>query len=122
MTRLSLLPTLAVVEDYLTLRRTLLHGPDHGALFLSRRGDRLGGCTFWQWLRGHAKAVLGEAVKVHPHLLRHSIVVHMLRRGADIRHLQAFLGHADINTTKTYLRLIPEHLREDYDRAMPPLA
>ena len=45
----------------------------------------------------------------------------LLRRGADIRHLQQFLGHADLETTKIYVRLFPGYLREDYDRAMPVL-
>ena len=56
---------------------------------------------------------------VHPHLLRHSIAVHLLRRGADIRHIQQFLGHEDLETTKVYLRLVPGQLREDHDKAMP---
>lgn len=39
-----------------------------------------------------------------------------------IRHVRDFLGHADLDTTKSYLRLIPGHLRADYDKAMPTLA
>jgi site-specific recombinase XerD len=35
--------------------------------------------------------------------------------------IQQFLGHADLETTKIYLRLVPGHLREDYDKAMPVL-
>ena len=37
----------------------------------------------------------------------------------DVRNIQQFLGHAELNTTKIYLRLVPGHLREDYDAAMP---
>jgi site-specific recombinase XerC len=40
---------------------------------------------------------------------------------SDIRHVQDFLGHADLDTTKTYLRLVPGHLKEDYEKAMPEL-
>jgi site-specific recombinase XerD len=48
--------------------------------------------------------------------------VHLLQGGADIRHVQAFLGHADLDTTKVYLRLVPGRLKEDYDKAMPEIA
>lgn len=58
---------------------------------------------------------------LHPHLFRHSIAVHLLRRGADIRYIQQFLGHSCLDTTKVYLRLVPGHLKEDYDRAMPEI-
>ncbi len=114
--------TLAAIDDYLALRRTLLRGPDLGALFLSERGTKLSGSTFQRWLQGHAWRTLGEGVRCYPHLLRYSIVVHLLRKGVDVRHLREFLGHADIDTTKLYLRLVPKHLRADYDGAMPPLA
>ena len=47
---------------------------------------------------------------------------HLLRGKADIRYIQELLGHADLDTTKHYLRLVPGHLREDYDAAMPDIA
>ncbi len=69
-----------------------------------------------RWL---AAASRSFGFRVHPHLLRHSIAVHLLRQGADVRHIQQLLGHASLDTTKIYLRLVPGHLREDYDAAMP---
>ena len=95
----------------------VLKGPDIGWLFLSRKGNQLPQPNASQWIRAHGKKVLGK--RVHAHLFRHSIAVHLLRRGADIRHVQAFLAHADIDTTKVYLRMLPGHLKEDYDKAMP---
>jgi integrase/recombinase XerD len=44
-----------------------------------------------------------------------------VRGGADIRHVQAFLGHASLNTTKIYLRMVPGRLKEDYEKAMPEI-
>lgn len=110
--------TRVAATAYLALRRELLRGPDHGALFLSHTGRRLGGHWIQRWMKRAGPRLGFEA---HPHLLRHSIAVHLLRRGEDIRNIQAFLGHAHLDTTATYLRLVPGQLREDYDRAMPPL-
>ena len=106
-------------KDYLSVRRDLLTGPDHGALLLGPSGQRVVMVTFQQWLRRVGK---GLGLRLHPHLLRHSIAVHLLRGGADIRHVQEFLGHACLETTKIYLRLVPAHLRRDYDQAMPEIA
>jgi site-specific recombinase XerD len=112
----------AALRDYLALRRSLLKGPDHGALLLDNRGRRLKASAFRDWLdvlnrrRGPGKPYL------HPHLFRHSIAVHLLRGGADIRHIQEFLGHAKLDVTKRYLRLVPGRLKEDYDKAMPEIA
>ncbi len=111
-----LAPTLNAAADYLALRRELLRGPDHGALLLGVSGKRLPVCS----MQGHLhrlSATIG--FRVFPHLLRHSIAVHLLRRGADIRYIQQFLGHEDLETTKVYLRLVPGQLRADYDKAMP---
>lgn len=119
---LPLLPTVVVaLRDYLALRRTLLCGPDHGALFLGGDGKRLRATAFRQWLIRFAAGVLGPERHVFPHLLRHSFAVHMLLGGADIRYVQEALGHVDLDTTKLYLRLLPEELRADYEAAMPEL-
>ena len=122
-TRVVPLPKAAksALQTYLSLRRTLLRGPDTGALFLTEHGRR--------WNRGSVYAlftVLNEQSgpdgrHLYPHLFRHSIAVHLLRGGADIRYIQAFLGHACLDTTKIYLRLVPGHLKEDYDKAMPEI-
>jgi site-specific recombinase XerD len=110
------------VRDWLALRRTMLRGPDQGALFLSRGGRRIAITTLEKvFLRLNASRG-PEARRIHPHLLRHSIAVHLLRGGADVRHIQAFLGHASLDTTKVYLRLVPGRLKEEYDKAMPEIA
>jgi integrase/recombinase XerC len=112
---------IGAAKDYLALRRTLVKGPDTGALLLSRRGERLNPATFRMWLSALNKS-RGNKRHVYPHLLRHSIAVHFLRNGADIRYVQELLGHALLETTKIYLRLVPGHLREEYDDAMPEIA
>jgi hypothetical protein len=47
--------------------------------------------------------------------------VHLLRGGADIKTVKDLLGHADIETTKAYLRLVPGFLAEVYHRHMPEI-
>jgi len=112
----------AAVKDYLAVRRTLLKGPDQGALFLTKYG------TAWRRLSVYGffdrlNEVRGpDARHLYPHLFRHSIAVHLLRGKADVRYIQHFLGHSSLDTTKIYLRLVPGHLKEDYDRAMPEIA
>ena len=58
---------------------------------------------------------------IHPHLLRHTFAVHMLRGGADVRHVQALLGHASPDTTNQYLGLVKEEVKQAYDRALRKL-
>jgi site-specific recombinase XerD len=111
--------TLAVVQDYLAVRRSLLRGPDQGALLLDRKGQRMSEMqirNLFRRLNRHRPAGMPH---LHPHLFRHSIAVHLLRGGADIRHVQQFLGHASLETTKIYLRMVPGHLKAVYDRAFP---
>ena len=104
------------------LRGETINLYDHGALLLTRTGIRLPEREVRRWFRA-LNAERGPAAShLYPHLFRHSIAVHLLRGGADIRQVQQFLGHANVETTKVYLRLVPGHLREEYDAAMPVIA
>jgi site-specific recombinase XerD len=107
---------LSAAKDYLAVRRELLRGPDPGVLLLGMNGQRLDDKVI-QRLLARLSGILG--VHVHPHLLRHSFAVHLLRGGVDVRIIQELLGHAQLDTTKVYLRLVPGDLREAYDKAMP---
>ena len=55
-------------------------------------------------------------VDIHPHTLRHSFAIHLVRNGVDIRSVQLWLGHANLNTTQVYLKFKDDDLREIYNK------
>ena len=92
--------------------------PQEGALFVSRRGGRLGNRAVQSRLAlAGLRAGLGE--RLHPHRLRHAFASHMLESSGDLRAVQELLGHADLATTQIYTHLDFQHLAQVYDNAHP---
>lgn len=87
-------------------------------LFLSPRGKRFTRQGLWKLLKAYARGV-GIQTPISPHKLRHSFATHLLRGGADLRAVQAMLGHADLGTTEIYTRVAQDHVRTAYDKAHP---
>jgi integrase/recombinase XerD len=88
------------------------------ALFLSRRGTAITRQTLWNRIRRWAM-VAGIGDRISPHTLRHSFASHLLAGGADLRAVQAMLGHSDIATTQIYTHVTPERLRDVHRKHHP---
>jgi integrase/recombinase XerC len=112
------------LQRWLALRSSALTGAaqfkaqDETALFIGRRGERLGGHSVWSRLKQRGQRA-GLASGVHPHVLRHSFASHMLQSSGDLRAVQELLGHASIVTTQIYTRLDFQHLAQAYEKAHP---
>lgn len=107
------------VRAYLkTARPSLVKRADPGTLFVSHAGRRLSRQGLWGVIKKAARRA-GVRTAVSPHTLRHSFASHLLERGADLRSIQAMLGHADISTTQIYTHLPSSAVREMYRRFHP---
>ncbi|HEU5196719.1 MAG TPA: site-specific tyrosine recombinase XerD [Methylomirabilota bacterium] len=93
---------------------------DCGRLFVNPRGGPLSRQSLWTVVRRAASGA-GLKRRVSPHMLRHSFATHLLEGGADLRAVQAMLGHADISTTQIYTHLPTSALKRMY-RAFHPRA
>ncbi len=99
-------------------RNEILRGRSSSALFPSNRGTPISRQAFWKSLRAYASAA-GIDKRVSPHKLRHSFATHLLEGGADLRAVQAMLGHADVGTTEIYTHVDRSRLRELYEKHHP---
>jgi integrase/recombinase XerD len=99
-------------------RQAWTAGKPTPAVFVGKRGNRLSRESVWRLVKRWAEAA-GVAERVTPHTFRHSFATHLLEGGADLRVVQALLGHASISTTQLYTHLTGERVREVYARAHP---
>lgn len=107
------------ITTYLTDGRgKLAKSAQEPHLFLNRRGKPLTRQWVWKLVEKYSgKADLPEWVS--PHVLRHSFATHLLAGGADLRSVQAMLGHSDIATTQIYTHLTRGHLKSVYNQYHP---
>lgn len=74
--------------------------------------------SFWMILKKVTQQS-GLDAHVTPHVLRHSVATHLLKKGANLRLLQLILGHAQLETVQIYTHIDMTHLRKLYDAKHP---
>jgi integrase/recombinase XerD len=101
------------------VRPKLADGGGRGAaLFVGRSGKRLSRKGIWKnYVRYAALAGTGSRV----HTLRHSFATGLLKGGADLRTVQALLGHADLTTTQIYTHVDSGLLKDSHRKYLPKI-
>lgn len=112
---------LSALSEYLGHSREALlrgRGACH-AVFVTRRGGPMTRQNFFTLLRNLARKAGIPRERVSPHVLRHAFATDLLEGGADLRSIQAMLGHVDLSTTQVYTHVSRSRLRETVDRRHP---
>jgi len=110
------------IQRYLDdVRPSLVMDPDEGFLFLTNLGEGFTANRMTQLVRNYVKAAdLGKTGSCH--LFRHTMATLMLENGADIRFIQAMLGHVKLDTTQIYTQVSIRKLREIHTATHPAKA
>ena len=99
---------------------------DPRAVFLNRHGQPLTRFGIRRLLQKHIRKAAQQTPslhhkRLHPHSVRHSTAIHLLRSGVDLSTIAHWLGHASVNTTNKYLSLDLEAKRAALAKAKPLL-
>ena len=107
------LPALEAIQKYRAAAN--VHS---GPLFINKSRKRISPRSVWLTLRRYL-GYTSIPIAISPHKLRHSFATHLLDRGADLRSVQALLGHVSLSTTQIYTHVTVERLKKAYAEAHP---
>ena len=111
--------SLKALKEYVNnARNVLIKKDDTKALFVNVNGTRLTRQGFWKIIK-YYKEQAHTAKDITPHVLRHSFATHLLQDGADLKAIQAMLGHSDILSTQVYMQFQDDSLKDVYRKAHP---
>ena len=98
------------LSDYVSNVRPLLLKEKTDVLFLNRFGQKFGVSGLLKKIQKYAARVRIEK-RVTVHTFRHTLATEMLRKGAELRHIQELLGHESLRTTERYLHIVKTELK-----------
>ena len=99
-------------------RPILIKDENTKALFVNVNGSRLTRQGFWKIVKYYKEQAHIDK-DITPHVLRHSFATHLLQNGADLKSIQAMLGHSDISSTQVYAQFQDSGLKDIYRKAHP---
>lgn len=104
---------LQIIKYYLMDRgNVIVKKGSEDTLFLNRRGTGLSRVMIFNIIKKHTE-LAGIQKNVSPHTFRHSFATHLLEGGANLRAIQAMLGHESITTTEIYTHLDKNFVRQE---------
>ena len=95
-------PRVKLLKRYLKSLKKENPSQDQELLFLSKKGNPISDRRIRQLMQHYAVIARIPLEKAHPHALKHSIAVHLAESGADVKELQNYLGHKNVQNTMIY--------------------
>ena len=111
--------SLKALKDYMEKARPILiKNEDEKTLFVNINGKELTRQGFWKIVKYYKEQAHIDK-DITPHVLRHSFATHILQNGADLKAIQAMLGHSDISSTQVYMQFQNDALKDVYQKTHP---